>query len=109
MSNFLVVRQGDAERWTLNDPASRNALSDSMVVALLDACLRAQADADLRSVVLTGAAGAFCAGGSLGGFASAIGQPLPPGERDPLIDANRGFGDVLHALTMLPQLSLIHI
>ena len=109
MSNFLVVRQGDAERWTLNDPASRNALSDSMVVALLDACLRAQADADLRTVVLTGAAGAFCAGGSLGGFASAIGQPLPPGERDPLIDANRGFGDVLHALTMLPQLLVVAV
>lgn len=104
MSNFQVVRQGDVERWTLNDPASRNALSDSMVVALFEACLRAQADAHLRTVVLTGAAGAFCAGGSLGGFASAIGQPLPPEERDPLIDANRAFGDVLHALSMLPQL-----
>lgn len=109
MSNFLVVRQGDVERWTLNDPASRNALSDSMVVALFEACLRAQADSDLRTVVLTGAAGAFCAGGSLGGFASAIGQPLPPGERDPLIDANRGFGDVLHALTSLPQLLIVAV
>lgn len=104
MSSFLVVRQGDTERWTLNDPASRNALSDSMVVALFEACLRAQVDADLRTVVLTGAAGAFCAGGSLGGFAGAIGRPLQPGEDDPLIDANRGFGDVLHALTELPQL-----
>jgi isohexenylglutaconyl-CoA hydratase len=103
MSNLLVVRQGDVERWTLNDPASRNALSDGMVVALYEACLRAQADTGLRTVVLTGAAGAFCAGGSLGSFANAIGQPLPPGERDPLIDANRGFGDVLHALTSLPQ------
>ena len=34
MSNFLVVRQGDVERWTLNDPASRNALNDAMVVAM---------------------------------------------------------------------------
>ena len=30
--------------------------------------------------------------------------PLVPGESDPLIAANRGFGDVLHALTELPQL-----
>lgn len=104
MSSFLVVRQGDTERWTLNDPASRNALSDSMVLALFEACLRAKDDKTLRTVVLNGAAGAFCAGGSLGGFASAIGQPLPPGENDPLIAANRGFGDVLHALTELPQL-----
>ncbi len=104
MSNFLVVRQGDTERWTLNDPASRNALSDAMVVALFEACLLAKSDPILRTVVLTGAAGAFCAGGSLGGFASAIGQPLQPGESDPLFEANRRFGDVLHALIELPQL-----
>lgn len=104
MSNFQVVRQGAVERWTLNDPASRNALSDAMVVALFEACLRARQDSALRTVVLTGAGGAFCAGGSLGGFANAIGQPLQPGETDPLIAASRGFGDVLHALTALPQL-----
>ena len=109
MSNFLVVRQGDTERWTLNDPASRNALSDAMVVALFEACLRAKADEGLRAVVLTGAAGAFCAGGSLGSFASAIGQPLQPGESDPLIVANRSFGDVLHALTELPQLLVVAV
>ena len=109
MSHFLVLRQGDTERWTLNDPASRNALSDAMVVALFEACLRAKADAGLRAVVLTGAGGAFCAGGSLGSFASAIGQPLPPGSSDPLIAANRGFGDVLHALTELPQLLVIAV
>jgi isohexenylglutaconyl-CoA hydratase len=109
MSNCLVVRQGDTERWTLNDPASRNALSDAMVVALFEACLRAKADEGLRAVVLTGAAGAFCAGGSLGHFASAIGQPLQPGDHDPLIVANRGFGDVLHALTELPQLLVVAV
>jgi isohexenylglutaconyl-CoA hydratase len=73
-------------------------------VALFEACLRAQGDASLRTVVITGAAGAFCAGGSLGSFASAIGQPLQPGETDPLIEVNRRFGDLLHALTELPQL-----
>lgn len=109
MSNFQVVRQGAVERWTLNDPASRNALSDGMVVELFEACLRTQADASLRAVVLTGAAGAFCAGGSLGGFASAIGQPLAEGATDPLIAVNRGFGDVLHALAALPQLLLVAV
>lgn len=104
MGNFQVIRQGDTERWTLSDPASRNALSDGMVVALYEACLRAQQDAGLRVVVLTGAAGAFCAGGSLGGFTSAIGQPLEPGQTDPILAVNRGFGDVLHALCELPQL-----
>ncbi len=101
---FRVERQGDTERWTLNDPATRNALSDAMVLGLYEATLRAQQDDSLRIIVLTGAPGAFTAGGSLGNFASAIGQPLKPGEDDPLIAMNRGFGDVLHALCALPQL-----
>jgi len=100
---FLVERAGDVERWMLNDPATRNALSDAMVVGLYEACLRAQQDSTLRVVILTGAPGAFSAGGSLGRFASAIGQPLQPGEDDPLVALNRGFGDVLHALCALPQ------
>lgn len=109
MSDLLVVRQGDTERWTLNDAASRNALSDAMVVALHQACLRAQADAGLRTVVLGGAGGAFCAGGSLGHFASAIGQPLADGANDPLLAANRAFGDTLHALSALPQLLVVAV
>lgn len=100
---LLIDRQGAVERWTLNDPTSRNALSDAMVVGLYAACLRAKNDPTLRGVVLGGAGGAFCAGGSLGGFAHAIGQPLQPGETDPLIAVNRGFGDLLHALGSLPQ------
>ncbi len=103
MSALLILRDGAIERWTLNEPATRNALSDAMVLALFQACLRAKADPTLRGVVLTGAGGAFCAGGSLGGFAQAIGQPLAPGETDPLIALNRGFGDLLHALSSLPQ------
>ncbi|MCW5652961.1 enoyl-CoA hydratase-related protein [Hydrogenophaga sp.] len=103
---FLVDRQGDTERWTLNDPASRNALSDTMVLGLYEAALRAQRDPSLRFIVLDGAGGAFSAGGSLGGFASAIGQALAPGEEDPLVALNRGYGDLLHALCELPQLLL---
>ena len=62
-SPFLVERAGDIERWTLNDPATRNALSDAMVVGLYEAALRAQKDDSLRVVVLTGAGEkAFCTG-----------------------------------------------
>jgi len=106
---FKTHRQHDVEHWTLNDPSTRNALSDAMVLGLFEACLRAKQDTTLRGIVLTGAGGAFSAGGSLGGFASAIGQPLQPGEDDPLIPQNRGFGDVLHALTELPQWLVIAV
>ncbi len=86
----MPLATGCVETWTLNDPASRNALSEGMLDALLAACERADDDAGLRGVVLRGAGGHFCAGGSLGGFASAIGQPLAgPEAADPLVPLNR--------------------
>jgi isohexenylglutaconyl-CoA hydratase len=110
MSNALLIeRQGAVETWTLNDPATRNALSAEMVEGLLQACARAAHDHSLRTVVLTGASGAFCAGGSLGGFASLIGQPLQAGQTDPLLAMNRSFGDLLHALSALPQLLVCRV
>lgn len=108
-STLLIERQGAVETWTLNDPATRNALSDTIVDGLLSACARAAKDSALRIVVLTGAGGAFCAGGSLGGFASLIGQPLRDGQTDPLLAMNRSFGDLLHALSTLPQLLVCRV
>ena len=110
MSNALLIeRLGAVETWTMNDPATRNALSDAVVDNLLHACARAAQDATLRVVVLTGAGGAFCAGGSLGGFSSLIGQALQDGETDPLLTMNRRFGDLLHALYDLPQLLVCRV
>lgn len=100
---LLRVRAGTTERWVLNSPATRNALDATSVDALLHACTEASQDNDLRFVVLTGSGGSFCAGGSLGGFASLIGQPLADGEVDPLLAMNQRFGDLLHALCALPQ------
>ena len=105
----VPLASGCVETWTLNDPASRNALSEAMVDALLAACERAAADADLRGVVLRGAGGHFCAGGSLGGFAKTIGQPLAPGEADPLVPLNRRFGTLLQALCALPQWFIVAV
>jgi isohexenylglutaconyl-CoA hydratase len=107
--HLLIERQGAVEIWTLNDPATRNALSNAIVDGLLSACARAAQDSALRIVVLTGAGGAFCAGGSLGGFASLIGQPLQEGQTDPLLAMNKSFGDLLHALCALPQLLVCRV
>ncbi len=103
---LLITREGECEHWTLNDPASRNALSEAMVEALFAACARAAGDTSLRFIVLQGAGGAFCAGGSLGGFAKSIGQALQSGEVDPLIAINARFGELLLALCHLPQILL---
>ncbi|MEM7060753.1 MAG: enoyl-CoA hydratase-related protein [Pseudomonadota bacterium] len=55
---------------TMNRPDRRNALSTEMLVAM-SACLdRAETDSEVRAVVLTGAGGAFCAGGDVKGMAA---------------------------------------
>jgi 2-(1,2-epoxy-1,2-dihydrophenyl)acetyl-CoA isomerase len=55
---------------TMNRPEARNALSGEMQTALSEAVRRLAADRAVRVVVLTGAGGAFCAGGDVKGFAS---------------------------------------
>lgn len=50
---------------TLNRPEARNAYSDAMVQQLVEALDRADADDEVRVVMITGAGSAFCAGGDL--------------------------------------------
>ncbi|MFD0415610.1 crotonase/enoyl-CoA hydratase family protein [Streptomyces sp. NPDC127108] len=60
--HLSVQREGATLILTLNRPEARNALSLPMLVGLYDGWLAADEDDDVRSVVLTGAGGAFCAG-----------------------------------------------
>src|SRR5579863_1200504 len=55
---------------TLNRPETRNALSGEMIAALPEAVQRLAYDPRVRVVVLTGAGGAFCAGGDVKSFAA---------------------------------------
>ena len=54
---------------TMNRPEARNAMSEPMMEALNEAIPRVASDRKVRAVVLTGAGGAFCAGGDVKGFA----------------------------------------
>ena len=58
---------------TMNRPEARNAMSGEMMSAMHEALPRLAADRSVRCVVLTGAGGAFCAGGDVKGFASEAG------------------------------------
>lgn len=108
-AKLQITRAGEVEHWTLNDPATRNALSEELVAALREACENATTDTSLRFVVLQGSGSAFCAGGSLAGFSEAIGQRLPAGQDDPLLAVNAGFGTLLEALCGLPQMLLVAV
>ena len=60
--HLTVRREGATLVLTLDRPEARNALSLPMLVGLHDGWAEADADDTIRSIVLTGAGGAFCAG-----------------------------------------------
>ncbi len=62
-TEHLTVRRENATLvLTLNRPEAKNALSLPMLVGLYDGWVEADEDDTVRSIVLTGAGGAFCAG-----------------------------------------------
>jgi enoyl-CoA hydratase/carnithine racemase len=69
VSDVLLSERRDAVlTLTLNRPDKRNALNQALTQSLLDALHAAEADAGVRSIVLTGAGTAFCAGADLAEF-----------------------------------------
>ncbi len=74
---------------TMNRPEARNAMTGDMMATMQEALPRLAADPQVRCVVLTGAGGAFCAGGDVKGFASQAGDAADKDEAAPT--ASRGF------------------
>ncbi|MGA1680040.1 MAG: enoyl-CoA hydratase/isomerase family protein, partial [Ilumatobacteraceae bacterium] len=56
---------------TLNNPQERNSMTAEMVSEIVAAMDAAEADADVRVVIVTGTPPAFCAGANLGNLAEA--------------------------------------
>lgn len=61
----LEERQDGVVVLTLNAPSKRNALIPAVREGLIAALIRLNADPGCRAIVLTGAGGAFCAGGDI--------------------------------------------
>ncbi|MER6143386.1 crotonase/enoyl-CoA hydratase family protein [Streptomyces sparsogenes] len=72
--HLTVERVGATLVLTLNRPEARNALSLPMLVGLHDGWATADEDDNIRSVVLTGAGGSFCAGMDLKALAGGDGM-----------------------------------
>lgn len=103
MAKVRSERQGGFLFLTLDDAATRNALSPEMVQELQAAIEAAAADATVRALVLRGANGFFCAGGSMGNFQKSQQSAAAAGETDPIAANNRRFGDFMIALARLPK------
>jgi enoyl-CoA hydratase/carnithine racemase len=74
----LIDVQENVATVTLNGPHNRNALTKEMAEGLRDTVSAINANADIRCVILTGAKGAFCAGGDLSDMRSLIERDVRP-------------------------------
>ena len=70
MADLNCELQGGVATLTIHNPASRNALSNSMKDEFARIVPTLAADPAVRALVLTGAGGIFCAGGDLRGMAA---------------------------------------
>ena len=86
--SVLVSKTGAVQRIEINRPERRNALNAQVVQGIMDGIRAAQADADIRVIVLTGSGDkAFCAGGDLA--PAADGTPFtvdPAHPRNPVVE-----------------------
>ena len=99
---FLLERNDDYARLTLNRPEARNAIPAAGWAELAAAVARVAAS-DVRLLVVTGAGGAFCAGADLGDFPAMRGDEAAVsrfrGEMRAALDALRALA--------IPTLALV--
>jgi enoyl-CoA hydratase len=65
MPQVLVERRGPIMLLTLNRPKRLNAFTGTMLAIIADSCAAAEADDDIRCIVITGAGGNFSSGADL--------------------------------------------
>jgi enoyl-CoA hydratase/carnithine racemase len=94
-STIIVSDDGSTRTITLNNPARKNAIGPQMVNELLWALSEATEDSAVRTIVLTGAGDAFCAGGDFGQMTGAAGVSDLPLKGD--------YADLLLAFVNSPK------
>jgi enoyl-CoA hydratase len=100
----LASRDGGVLELTLNRPERLNAVSRPLYERLIEELERADADRDVRAVVLTGAGRAFCAGADLKAHADG---PPDPDERARYIDAAQRVNRLLQTMGT-PVVAAVH-
>lgn len=72
MNELLIEARGAVWVLTMNRPEKHNALNNALTAGLVEALKAAEADADVRAVVLTGAGKSFCAGADITEFSGLV-------------------------------------
>ena len=106
--HIRTALEGGVLTITLDRPEARNAMSRAMVEELIAALREAEANAEVRVLVLRGAGGHFCAGGDIKDMAKARMAPSE-GDADPVADLNAMFGRIAlaYARTPLPTVAVL--
>lgn len=96
----LLERSGAVATVTLNRPEALNPLSKALGAALRERLQEAAADPAIRCIVLTGAGGAFMAGGDLKEFRDTLDEMRDRATFDPLF---RNAHDCIRSLRSAPK------
>jgi len=102
---LALQRDGSVLTVWLNRPEAKNALSAQMVDELHAVLDAVRGDRGLRTLVLRGKGGVFCAGGDLKGFKSEVHGGAPSQEE--VARSNREFGDLMLKLNEQPQVIVV--
>jgi isohexenylglutaconyl-CoA hydratase len=103
--DLILERKGSALNIWLNRPAAKNSLSPEMIDELHTVLDAVRDDRSLRSLILRGKGGIFCAGADLKGFQSGAQGGAP--NADEVARGNRSFGDLMIKLNEQPQVVIM--
>ncbi|MFT4630614.1 MAG: isohexenylglutaconyl-CoA hydratase [Dinoroseobacter sp.] len=103
-NELILESQGSVLKITFNRPESRNSLSAEMADELLAVLQAVQDDRSIRSIVLQGSGGVFCAGGDIKGFKSSMQGTMNHAQ---VAASNRSFGVLMTQLNEQPQAVIV--
>lgn len=89
--SLLLEREESVLKIWFNRPEAKNALSAEMTEELNAVLEAVQADRSIRTIVLRGKGGVFCAGGDIKGFKSG----MQATDADEVAASNRRFGNLM--------------
>jgi len=102
--SLILERTGSVLRIWFNRPDARNALTAEVTEELSAVLDAVRDDRTLRTIILRGKGGVFCAGGDIKGFKSGMQGGADPAE---VARGNRSFGDLMIKLNEQPQVTVL--
>ncbi len=103
--DLLLEPRGSVLTIWLNRPEAKNSLSPQMIDELHGVLDAVHDDRSIRTLILRGKGGTFCAGADLKGFKSGAQGGAP--DADEVARGNRSFGDLMLKLNEQPQVVIM--